>query len=181
MKSTVLQGPLALHFIDLEGQLTKTKTITLNWETDETNTGSSFAIERAADSRSFMAIGTVDNKNSFDDNFPLPGYNYYRVRSIEPSGEDVYSKVIRILNSSSALVDTYPNPVRDELNIRLAFPVMEDLLVRVTDATGQIRFLKQIPAVQDYKINTSSWPSQLYFITVHTNSGEFLGKQSFLR
>jgi len=181
LKSAALMGPLALHFIDLKGQIGKNRTIELNWQTDETNSDANFVIERSAEGQEFIIIGTVENSTRFTDNFPLAGYNYYRVRAKEPGSEEIFSKVIRILNNASSIMSTYPNPVKDELTIRLGLPLMEDLIIRISDANGRLRYTKQIQAGQEYKVNTSGWSPNIYFITIHTGGGEFIGKQSFIR
>lgn len=79
-----------------------------------------YAIERSASGRDFSVIGAVNaGRNdgsradySFLDAQPLPGVNYYRIRSLETDGKNLYSIIIKAdTRNDNSDISIYPNPV----------------------------------------------------------------------
>ncbi len=67
------------------------------------------------------------------------------------------------------LIEIYPNPSSDFLNIKFAIP--GNTKISVTDILGQQIFTQQVPFTKDnLQINTSRWNNGIYFITLHNGS-----------
>jgi len=114
----------------------------LKWSTvDETNTVV-FQIWRSSDAVNFVLIDTVTlattsteiSNNSYIDNNPPDGINYYRLCVVESDGGRTYSEIVSVDNTSG-LFQIGPNPVTDVLNIRVGAEEWNDAVV--VDRAGQ--------------------------------------------
>jgi hypothetical protein len=93
----------------------------------------------------------------------------------------MYSKVINVIYRPVELTVTlFPNPVKNELNIQMNNFIADKVNITVSDIRGMI-FYNQPGRGGDIKINTSTWPAQLYIIKVVNSSHEILGVQKFVR
>ena len=67
------------------------------------------------------ASGLKESVNSYTDNNPESGINFYRVRSVDKNGKSLISPVIKVfLGSVKSGISIYPNPVNGEI-IHLEF------------------------------------------------------------
>jgi hypothetical protein len=84
---------LPIHWINFEFERT-TKSIILNWYTPDNF--SRIYIERL-EGKKWISISSVPyqsiNSYSFEDNDPINGYNYYRLKGIYENGNFEYSKI----------------------------------------------------------------------------------------
>jgi hypothetical protein len=62
-----------------------------------------------------------------------------------------------------------PNPVKDEF--RLTLPYAGSHTITITDNSGK-QYLQEFTTEKVSIINTSQFPSGLYFVTVSSNNGE---------
>lgn len=77
------------------------KGITLDWETAQEENNERFVIERSADGQCFQAIGEVKGSGTtyvptaygFEDNRPVDGLNYYRIKQQDFDGNTAFSEV----------------------------------------------------------------------------------------
>lgn len=124
--------------------------ITLTWVTASESNNKGFYIERKSDSKKiFEVIGFVSakgvNSNSIstytyvDKDANLNETNYYRLRQIDISGKEAYSKVVSVspiseLNTSS--IKVYPNPIVDKAMAELIITEGE-ATIEITDMSGR--------------------------------------------
>jgi hypothetical protein len=95
----------------------------LTWATAEEYNNAGFEIERSSDGILFNRIGKVDptsaavavNTYYFNDDNPVRGINYYRIRQIDIDGRHSYS-IIRTVAYQHEVYDVkvWPNPVSDD-------------------------------------------------------------------
>ncbi|MBS1664917.1 MAG: T9SS type A sorting domain-containing protein [Bacteroidetes bacterium] len=92
------------------------KQVNINWSTTQEENIHSFTIQRAATLPDFKDIGQIppsaQTNYTFIDNTPLPGDNYYRLKTTETSGTTSYSSTARVNYTSAAPISftLYPNP-----------------------------------------------------------------------
>ncbi len=113
--------PLPISLISFEGKSFENYN-QLKWETSTEINASHFEIERS-NSQAFENIGKVEANNlqneksiySFDDNSPLVGINYYRLKLVDLNNKYEYSKIIKLSNSENAGVVGFffPNPINE--------------------------------------------------------------------
>lgn len=98
--------------------------VNLWWSsTSEVNTAS-FEIERSADGRSFISIGSViakaafgTNNYNFADPNPSDGIVYYRLKIVDKDGAFKYSPVTVVNSRLKGKVTLYPNPAHNSLSL----------------------------------------------------------------
>lgn len=105
------------------------KTVTLEWTTLTEQNNDRFEIERSSDAVNWTKIatvkglGTTDKANAYktQDNTPLNGNSYYRLKQYDKDGNftvsDVKSLKLILQNSGNATV--FPNPTKGEINFTL--------------------------------------------------------------
>ena len=148
-KNVVISGTttaqtMPLKLVSFKASLTNglTKLVKLNWQTaDEANT-KNFEIERSGDGKKFVKIGEVSSKNissvnySFNDNSPVAGTSYYRLKMNDLDGVYTYSSVEAVRNVINGQVNLYPNPASDKLAVELNMPDTEGN-ISIISTTGK--------------------------------------------
>jgi murein tripeptide amidase MpaA len=173
---------LAVRFISVAGQLKPDNTIEINWEAITDADHDYFVIEKSADGNSFSEIGRLFSLPfRFTDRYPFTGNNYYRIKAVSKNGQFDYSKVINVIYKPVELtVMLYPNPVKNELNLQMKNFIADNIRIIVTDIQGRV-FYQQHGVAGDIKINTGTWPSQLYILKAVNSKNEIIHIQKFVR
>ena len=101
--------------------------ITIGWATLQEDDVTEFVIQRSDNARDFKKIGTVsasgnNSTYSFEDNQPLLGTNYYRIKAYKNNQAYAYSTIAKDNYPFSGIIDIYPNPVKNRLNIEFNEP-----------------------------------------------------------
>jgi hypothetical protein len=125
-ESTIVNSP-ALPILSIKSpfQLIGIKATQLNkevlvqWTATAETSVASYEIERSSDGYQFNVTGTtlsngntVSTDYNFLDKAPLPGNNYYKVKSIHKSGEVLFTKVVLVkIGNESESIHVYPNPI----------------------------------------------------------------------
>jgi hypothetical protein len=130
------------------------KTNVLSWNTITENNCKAFEVQRSSNGTDFTALGMVNSQAvngisnleltySFVDENPMEGHNYYRLRQIDLDGKTTYSKQIDLdVNSNGNVVNVYPNPAKDNLNIEYTSNNNASLSLQIIDMSGRI--IKQV-------------------------------------
>ncbi len=108
----------------------KQKAVTVEWITASETDNAYFIVERSADGvNNFQNIGRVSGNGTtttahqywFNDEAPLSGTNYYRVKQVDIDDEFSYSKVVKVsfTNQSTEKILIAPNPVNKNIRLQL--------------------------------------------------------------
>lgn len=177
---------LPVQFITFNGKLTTDKNIDLNWDAVVDAKHKRFVVEKSLDRARFSPIGMVHGAEPFRwlDIAPAIGNNYYRIKQEDIDGGITYSKIINVVYNPGFIITMYPNPVKDQLNVRIDLSKAEYFNLVITDLTGRV--VSNTAAtlgsqLQDVKINTSSLSSQVYILKVINSKQEVLFTQKFLK
>jgi len=130
------------------------KTVDLAWKTASETNNDYFTIERSKDGVFFEIIGLVDgagNSNSilnykFEDNYPLKGSSYYRLKQTDFDNNHSYSGIIPIENNSVDMeFNVFPNPTTAEsIHISVSGAAGEEVLVVLYNPLGEEVYSKLI-------------------------------------
>jgi len=74
-------------------------------------------------------------------------------------------------------ISVYPNPVRDELQVRFNIKKSGDFIVEVQDVSGRLirqQLYKQVKPGDLIKLNTSAFTEGLYFIKLYTSDRQYI-------
>ncbi len=95
------------------------KRVNLVWETTEESNSAYFDIERSSDAKEFSNLGRIQaqgdyagtKRYSFNDENPINGTNYYRLKQVDLDGKFVKSSIIpAVFDENSALFEIMGNP-----------------------------------------------------------------------
>lgn len=102
----------------------------LYWTTASETENAGFLLERSAEGQNFLTLtwipgnGTTSQETHyrFDDDAPLAGTSYYRLRQTDLDGTESLSQVVALTRTDGTEWTVFPNPVtgREELNIQSA-------------------------------------------------------------
>ena len=101
-----------------------------------------FIVELSADGSTYQSIADLPATDlHYTDLQPLPGRNYYRIKTIEKDGRSTYSNVAVIINALKGfdLINITPNPVVNgslKLVVSAAQKIPADILI--TDMQGRL-------------------------------------------
>lgn len=157
-------APLPVSLLKFEGQKRNTSDL-LTWVTSAEQNNAYFNLQYSRDAKSFETIAQVNSKavagNShinlayaYEHLKPQAGHNYYRLEQVDLNGQhSVQSKVLDLIRTGAgSIVQLYPNPVQQTLNIEWYAEKSVVSAVKVFDMSG--RMVQQIQANLQSGINT---------------------------
>lgn len=150
--------------------------VALHWEVTDQVDMSKYVIEHSTDAKRFKAIGETPALDtafySLTHYNPVPGTNYYRLKSIETDADFAYSKVIVVNLSNVEDMVFYPNPVTNQLQLK----VRPDLIgqsgrIEVFAADGKRIYGKEIGKFQGQEhIDVSNLAAGSYLIRIENKT-----------
>jgi hypothetical protein len=170
----------------------------LAWTTSTETNNAGFELQRSADGTNFGKLSFINSKAvngnsnmpltySFNDERPLLGNGYYRLKQMDKDGKSSYSPIVLIKASRvSGLVisSIYPNPVKESLGMAIQSPINDIVTVVVTDITGKTLLRKQA-AVQvganNLQLDVMQLASGTYFVKLLCSNGCETAVQKFVK
>ncbi len=173
-------APLPISLLSFTGRK-QDKTNLLEWATASETNNKGFELQRSANGTDFTSVAYVNSKAlggnssaqlnySFSDVTPLSGTNYYRLKQVDKDGKFSMSNIVAIKGlkpTQLQLVNVYPNPTVNKLNVNIESPVTENITLFVTDMAGKtLMNLRKAVAVGDniFELNVSTLPTGSYLI-----------------
>ncbi|MEL7424575.1 MAG: T9SS type A sorting domain-containing protein, partial [Bacteroidota bacterium] len=162
-----------------------------DWSTASEEDNDYFVIERLhPDQQKFIALGeragngtvAITQNYAWIDRAPLSGTNYYRIKQVDFDGSFSYSETIAVNWEGKDLVQLFPNPASDQVQLRLNRLWEDDLQIVLTNSLGQQHILTST-AFGDYErsIDVSSLRSGVYYLQIRSSaqviSGQWFTKQ----
>jgi len=155
----------------------------LSWTTTREMNTRDFTIERSLDGVRFEAIGTVaaagnysgDNQYSFTDKQPEAGVSYYRLKMTDIDGAYTWSDVKKIGSSAAVTINCYPNPVIDQVNIRINDATASGYLYSLVTLDGKMIYSGKIAAgnsLQQVSLNVSGVAKGILLIRVQNEADQ---------
>lgn len=126
----------------------KNKGVQVEWTAESESNMEKYEVERSANAQQFATIGAAKAKNmtgvlsryDYLDNNPMEGKNYYRIKSVDKSGDVKFSAVVRveIAGEKNNTISVINNPVQGN-SINLLFNNAEkgDYTVTLINAAGE--------------------------------------------
>ncbi len=150
--------------------------VKVQWQVTNEENFSHYEIEHSADGRSFNNIGKSTAINSgaiikayeFYHPNPLNGKNYYRLKMVNKDGSFSYSPVRLVNFGKGIMVNVYPNPVRDKMQISISKTDNKPSAIRIMNMFGQVMLSKSVQSFTE--IDTRTWQSGTYVVQVDDGS-----------
>lgn len=140
-----LSPPLSIEWLDFKA-VGQQAAIQLEWKVAPNDDLATFILERSVDANAFEAITQVTAKNFIskyqytDKDIQTKQFYYYRLKVIKQDASASYSSVVSSqIQGEKTIVQVYPNPAREMLNIRLREDIQqyESLSFALFDVSGQ--------------------------------------------
>lgn len=136
--------PIKLLYFTADAE---SETVKLDWATSMEENFYKFIVERSNDGLAFEAIGEVSGKGfniydvvskySFEDEAPLLGFNYYRLKAVDLDDSFEYFGVKAVKLNGTKKLAIYPNPSNGELiSFRTNFSPSESDRIVLLDQLG---------------------------------------------
>jgi endonuclease I len=177
-------GVLPVTIIDFTAQK-HNESVLLKWYATYETSFRRYDVERSTDGITFNKIGEVaganlSNYDFTDNNLPKSSVIYYRLKMVDIDGAFKYSKVVPVrLNNNLSNAIVYPNPTKDNLNIKLYETLQGNSTLQVADVTGRIVKTQSLNASQlNISLDVKNLPAGRYFIKI-SNSKQVIN-QSFV-
>lgn len=162
------------------------KNVLVKWEIAEESEISKYAIERSTDGISFDKVGEVLSKgnNSSEtyqwlDVAPLINKNYYRIRAIEISGNNILSKIALVnITVDVPEIRVFPNPVQNkQLNLYINAGQRGQYSLMLSDPAGR-QLIKQTidhPGGSLHRvIDVNKIPGGLYYLEIINKNNKYV-------
>ncbi|HFA48906.1 MAG TPA: T9SS type A sorting domain-containing protein, partial [Bacteroidetes bacterium] len=168
-------SPLPLELLSFSGKKLE-KSNLLEWQTASEENVEWHVLERSADARGWMEIarlpaaGFSEEKQGYqyEDKAPLQSA-YYRLRSLDFSGEMSFSKTISLVREAgqTGISSVFPVPTEEGVNVQ--FQVQEEgaAQFQVSSLTGQVLFSKNVFAeagANSVALSLEALPAGVYFL-----------------
>jgi carboxypeptidase T len=186
IKSTTTLVVLPVHFISFTGQLKPDNTAGLNWQVSFDSDPNYFSIERSVNGTNFWEAGRVGGQQfDFIDRDLFAGNNFYRIKAVGMDRTATYSSIINIVYKPNLFtVLVYPNPVKDEIGLRMTGNVAGTISIRVTDLSGRVVYSEPstiLSSPAEMKINSSWWAQGFYYLQVTDDKHNILATEKILK
>lgn len=148
--------------------------VLISWTTEQEFNNKAFVIQRSENGVVWTDVTTINiNGNSSssksysaNDNTPLNGFNYYRLKQVNTDGSYNLSPVKKVYFSANYKVLITPNPAKDFINVYVAKDNSNtNTTVKVTSMNGQVvRTVNS--ALSNISISTNGLSKGVYFVKV---------------
>jgi hypothetical protein len=105
------------------------------------------------------AKNTGSSDYSWLDGHVLPGYYYYRIKSIDNKGKIAYTKNVMVLvGDGKSVIKIYPNPITDGIiNLQFINQPAGKYRIRLMNNLGQIIVSKQVERADGSNTENIKW------------------------
>ncbi len=177
---------LPIGLLEFTGELNG-DVVDLYWTTESEINNDYFTVERSQDGENFEFVGNVNavgNSSSvvnytLQDEKPLEGQSYYRLKQTDLNGDFSYSGIVPIKRTPSVGgFDIFPNPVTEDLNITFVDRVTTEKKIRIYDAQMKLVYIQEVePESKKLRVDMSKYESGIYFISFDNEEGIDPSKQ----
>ena len=172
--------PLPIVVEYFNGQHLTQKNV-LNWKVNCSAAGTKFEVLRSADGNTFSTIGKVAALSAncaealrFEDESPLGGNNFYRIKAIEQDGKLTYTNIILLGGAATVSSAVYPTVLSGSESLKLSFSGLKGTFI-VRDVAGKEVRRQAV----SYGIQTIALPklaAGVYHYTLYSDSEKLTGK-----
>ena len=147
--STTLNTPLPVGLLSFDARLRDRDSdpkVELTWTTIEEKNASHFIVERSQNASYWVEVVSVDAQgNTTDktdyrtfDNDPIKGVSYYRLKQVDEDNAFTYSEVRVIDLDSKGILQVFPNPTSDLINVQFMTQSDGQVEMKLQAADGRV-------------------------------------------
>jgi hypothetical protein len=171
----VCLGPLPIELINFKALIQHDENVMLYWSTASEKDNEGFEVERSIDNRNWSPLGFVrgmgttaeKHEYTFNDDQPLSGVNYYRLKQMDTDGKFQYTPiVVADLHGKNSLFDVFPNPSSEGvLSVRAVSMKEGDATLEIFTWAGLRAFRETFRAYEGtivWPVDLSTYPKGTY-------------------
>lgn len=166
--------------------------IALEWATQQERNVDFFDLQRSSDGVRWQSIhehaavgfSEIRSDYQYTDPRPLPGVDYYRLRSVDFDGAESYSPTVAVrYGSDPAQAVMYPNPAHSSVSFRLEKELREKTAYAyIFDPLGRLAHIMYLPEPShDQPLPLDDLTTGLYFVEFRSEEGLRLATGKFLK
>lgn len=153
-------SPTPIKLLAFDASVLSSNEVKLQWSTATETNNNFFTVERSKDALEFEAvqkvagagISTVTKYYTINDQAPLPGTSYYRLKQTDYNGTSTYSQIASVsIESFRTGITIFPNPSSGTLNLEILSRKAEEEkghALKIVDFSGKTIYSATIdPAV----------------------------------
>jgi hypothetical protein len=169
---------LPLNIISFEGEKINNNKIKLFWNI-ESNYLDKIELQRSNDATSWKNLTNIFNNNTYTDNNPKTGINFYRLKLISKNEEISYSKIISFSIDSKIKITNYPTVLKSGKAINILFEGLNTskISLDIFNYQGQIFLHKLYSLDSDFEeitVPTNNLNKGVYIIKISNNTNKTL-------
>lgn len=155
--------------------------VLLYWETIMEDNFDRFIVERSSDGLAFLEIGEVPgagrniqdivSRYSFEDHYPLAGFNYYRLKSLDFDLRFDYSKIVSAKLVQEPRFWVHPNPSHGSIHYYMNFSPSDGDRVILLNQLGKPLFEKSAHFYNEAIETGEGLSPGIYFLRYCSQSG----------
>lgn len=172
--------PLPVELILFNAE-SDSKVTRINWATASEKNSSHFDVERSSNGLNFESIGSVSAKGyssqkisyAFQDEKPLTGTSYYRLKQVDLDGTFEYSRLVSVKRKDGpATLTLFPTVTTGDINLEFPLSLAETNIQLYTTA-GRLVQSVTIPAqLTNFKVNVERLQTGNYFFVLLDAKGQ---------
>ena len=177
----VLTATIPVELTEFKAKSLNNTHILLDWSVASAINFDKYGIERSADGKNFTSLGEIKSKTNlkadytFQDEKPLIGTNYYRLKMVDTDGKTRYSKIESAVIESNKTWKIYPTSLSKNTPLSIELPLgIERASFRLFDLSG--RLVKEIPLTNRTDVNVSDLNSGVYIYQIVAGRDRSSGK-----
>ena len=163
-----MAGPLPVTFVSVKATQ-KNADIAVEWKVENESGMKQYEVEKSLDGSRFIKSATVAANNNgagsylWLDQSATPGWNYYRIRSIDGNGQTAFTQIVKVLiQRGTPAITIYPNPITNGvINLHLVNQPSGMYGIRLLNPLGQIIVSKQISHLEGNSTEQIHWDYNL--------------------
>lgn len=139
-----------------------------HYEIDRQQPGSSF--ERVAVEA--VQPGLVANYSWKDHNISDASHLLYRIRAIDPNGQQIMSPTVELISASTGIhLTVLENPVTDHIRVEFSTPESGGT-IKLWNMSGQLLIAEQVDGSESsWETNVRGWSPGIYILTLSSSLG----------
>lgn len=160
------------------------KEVWASWSVNDDQNVLRYDVERSTDLITFSMTSTLPshqlpslNNYLYIDHAPFAGWNYYRLKIIDPLGNYSYTGIKKVYLGNNKNWTIYPNPARNSVNIRFTPGDVNLKTIRLYDIDGKLLISGQ-SSENNILVNIANLPAGPYIFEISGNlsygSGQFI-------
>ena len=173
---------LPVQLVQLLASRNDDGSIKISWATSQEQNASYYDVERSSDQAGWAKIGSVKAKGysstttnySYNDQLPLDGTGYYRLKMTDLDGKFTYSKAVSVSDNKNKIpLVVYSNPFNDQIRLKVNVSRAQNLVLTVSDMMGKTYLTQSYHAQSgDNFVNLlpPATASGMYILRIHGDS-----------